>query len=114
MSSSVATEKNAIPTEVLEAINHISGAYTSVLIDAISDFTENADSLICMQSIIRKLYENENFTETMQFLRMMYDICGLEYPQELVLIESSTPAIEVFINEFLLDFEDVILDYISK
>ncbi len=111
MNKAKETEWKSLAEEIKEAINIASGAYATPLVDTITALSENSDSLRYMLGILKALFENKKFDEAIKFLHLLYDISGLNYPDDVSLIETNREFIEPFVNEFLLDLEDLMYDY---
>lgn len=104
-------KQEQIPNDMLNIINIISGAYTSSLVDTADELSSSKNALPNMQSIIRALLECKKVDEAMKFIHLLYDLCGLEFPEEITLLEKHELAREQYLNEFLLDLEDLKYDY---
>lgn len=111
MNKAKETECKSLAEEIKEAINITSGTYATPLVDTITAVSENSDSLRYMLGILKALFENKKFDEAIKFLHLLYDISGLNYPDDVSLIETNREFIESFMNEFLLDLEDLMYDY---
>jgi hypothetical protein len=104
-------EERPLTNEVNTAVNMISGACTAPLVDMIDNMSENKNSLRYMQSITKALFESKRFDEAIKFIHLLHDISGLNYPDEIALIETNGQLTERFIGEFLLDLEDLMYEY---
>ncbi len=111
MNKAKETEWKSLAKEIKEEINITAGTYATPLVDTITALSENSDSLRYMLDILKALFENKKFDEAIKFLHLLYDISGLNYPDDVSLIETNREFIEPFINEFLLDLEDLMYDY---
>jgi hypothetical protein len=114
MATTNTTENRIIPAQIEEAINVISGAYTSPLVDTIYALSGSSNSLRYVHNIIKVLYESDKCTEAMQLIHLLYDLAGFDYPNEMALIETNKQTEEIFIGEFLLDVEDLMYEYIAE
>ncbi len=96
---------------IKEAINIASGTFAAPLADTIYAICESSDSLRWMLGISKALFESKKFDASIKFLHLLYDISGLNYPDEISMIENNREFTELFINELLLDLEDLMYDY---
>ena len=84
-------------SNVNNAVNLISGAYTLPLIDDI-------------YFAIAALVDTGRISEAFHMIRGLFGIAGMEYPQEIAQLEKSEELQESFVSEFIFDFYDVIED----
>lgn len=47
-------------------------------------------------------------------LRVLYDVVGMEFPEEVELLASHSEARQYFLFSFLLDMEDCMQDFMSE
>ena len=57
------------------------------------------------------MYDGDSFAEAFMLIRAYYELLGMEWPDEFVIIERIEELKEPFLYEFLLDAEDIILDF---
>ena len=106
-------EKTSIPIDpiVLESVNHISGAHAALFWDILYGTSESIIALENTEAILAFLYDGDNFVEALKLIRAYYEMLGMDWPDEFVIIERIVELKEPFIYEFLLDAEDIILDF---
>jgi hypothetical protein len=63
------------------------------------------------ETVLELLYNSDNFTKALLLIRAYYELPGIEWPDEMVIIEKIDELKELFIYEFLLDAEDIILGF---
>ena len=96
---------------VLESVNHISGAHAALFWDILYGTCESIIALENTEAVLTFLYNGNNFAEALMLIRAYYEMLGMDWPDEFVIIERIVELIEPFIYEFLLDAEDIILDF---
>ena len=90
-------------------INLISGAMTAPLVEAIWAFTENdAEAMERILATLNHLYHNDHEVEMIAVLRILYDVCGLQFPEDVELLAEHAEARQYFLFSFLLDMEDYV------
>ena len=108
-------EKNVsggtIDPAVIESVNHISGAHAALFWDILYGTSESIIALENTEAVLAFLYDGDNFPEALMLIRAYYELLGMEWPDEFVIIERIGELKEPFIYEFLLDAEDIILDF---
>ncbi len=96
-------------------INLISGAMTSPLAEAIWTFTENdTEAMERILATLSHLYHKNHEAEMMAILRILYDVSGLQFPEDVALIAEHPEARQYFLFSFLLDMEDCMQDFMSE
>lgn len=93
---------------VSNSINAISGAYTSPLIDTLYVKGQKAEDMEDIYHALDTLYDLGCVEEAMNLIRGMFAIAGMEYPYPIAVLASLKPAREIFVSEFLCDFNEVI------
>jgi hypothetical protein len=104
-------EVNSIDSVVIESVNHLSGAHAALFWDILYGTSESIIALENTESVLTFLYGGDNFSEALMLIRAYYELLGMEWPDEFVIIERIGELKEPFIYEFLLDAEDIILDF---
>lgn len=98
-----------------DEINLISGAMTSPLIETIWIFSNHDTEVMERISVTFTHLCNEGReTEMIVMLRILYDVLGLQFPEEMELLAGHTDARQYFLFPFLLDMEDCMQDFISE
>ena len=96
---------------VIESVNHISGAHAALFWDIVYGTSESIIALENTEAVLAFLYDKDSFTEALMLIRAYYELLGMEWPDEFVIIERIEELKEPFLYEFLLDAEDIILDF---
>lgn len=98
-----------------DKINLISGATTAPLIDTIWIFSDcDTGVMERVSAIFTHLYSESREVEMMAVLRIMYDLSGLEFPEDIEMLAGHPEARQYFLFSFLLDMEDCIQDFSTK
>jgi len=95
---------------VSESLNYISGAHAGLFWDILYGTSESIIALENTEAVLSFLYENNCFEEALMLIRAYYELLGMEWPDEFVIIDRVDDLKEPFIYEFLLDAEDIIFD----
>lgn len=103
-----------VPLFVQEAINHVSGEYAAQFWDGIYDMSGNPEAVENIGEVIGALHLESRDKEAMLLIHALYDLMGVVYPIEIAIIEEHEEAKKIFIDEFLLDLEDLMYDYNAK
>ena len=101
----------AIDPAVIESVNHISGAHAALFWDILYGTSESIIALENTEAVLAFLYNEENLSEALMLIRAYYELLGMEWPDEFVIIERIGELKETFIYEFILDAEDIIIDF---
>jgi len=95
-------------------INLISGAMTAPLVEAIWTFTENdAEAIERILATLNHLYHNDHEVEMIAVLRILYDVSGLQFPEDVQLLAEHPEARQYFLFSFLLDMEDCVQEFVT-
>lgn len=96
-----------------DKINLISGAVIAPFVENIWTFLEHDINMVeRIYSVFRHKYQAGHEIEMMAVLRILYDVFGLQFPEEIELLMGQPEARQYFLFSFLLDFEDYIHDLI--
>ena len=97
-----------------DKINLISGAMTAPLIEAIWTFTDyDTEAIKRILAIFSHLYHGGHEAEMMAILRILYDVSGLQFSEDVELLAAHPDARQYFLFSFLLDIEDFIQDFMA-
>ena len=96
---------------VIESVNHISGAHAALFWDILYGTSESIIALENTEAVLAFLYDGDNFGEALMLIRAYYELLGMEWLDEFVIIERIEEPKESFLYEFLLDAEDIILNF---
>ena len=72
------------------------------------------DTISRMTDLFTRLYDDGQEQELIDVLRLLYGVVGLQFPEEVKQLTQSSEARKYFLFSFLLDFDDVLLDYIAE
>ena len=97
-------------SNVNNAVNLISGAYTLPLIDKLFSNSQRIENMDDVYFAITALVDTDRISEAFHMIRGLFGIAGMEYPQEIAQLEKSEELQESFVSEFIFDFYDVIED----
>ena len=97
-----------------DKINLISGAMTALLIETIWIFSGyDTGAMERVTAIFTHLYSESREAEMMAVLRILYDLSGLKFPEDIELLAGHLEARQYFLFSFLLDMEDCMQDSMS-
>jgi hypothetical protein len=111
MNNAQIRESVGIDPVVLESVNQISGAHAAFFWDMFYGTSESIIAIENMKTVLAFLYNGDNFTEAFMLIRSYYELLGIDWPDEMAIIEKIDELKEPFVYEFLLDAEDIILDF---
>ncbi len=90
-----------------DKINLISGAMTAPLLETIWIFSGyDTEAMERISAIFTHLYHKGLEAEMMAILRILYDLSGLQFPEDVVLLTEYPEARQYFMFSFLLDMEE--------
>ena len=90
-----------------DKINLISGAMTTPLLETIWTFSGyDTEAMERVSAIFTNLYHEGREAEMMAVLRILYDLSGLQFPEDVELLATHPEARQYFLISFLLDMED--------
>ncbi|MBC2581306.1 hypothetical protein [Clostridium sp. DJ247] len=98
-----------------DKINLIAGAITQPFMEMLwtvtNGETETTDRIF---SVLSGLFDNGREAEMMEVLRLLYGVLGLPFPEDVELLAGHTEARSYFLFSFLLDYDDIIQDYMAE
>lgn len=98
-----------------DKINLISGAMTAPLLETIWAFSGyNIEGINRISDILTQLYDAGREVEMLAILRIIFDVVGMELPEEVELLAGHIEARQYFLFSFLLDMEDCIQDFMIE
>lgn len=98
-----------------DKINLISGAMASPFIETILVFTGyDAEASKRVVSFFSDLYQRNLESEMMAILHILYDVLGLQFPEDAELLGEHSEARQYFLFSFLLDMDDCMQDFILE
>ena len=96
-------------------INLISGAMTVSLLETIWTFSGyNSEGINRVSNIFNKLYSENRGNEMIDILRILYDVVGMKFPEDVDLMATHPGARQYFLFSFLLDMDDCMQDFIAQ
>ena len=66
-----------------------------------------------LNTIMRTMYDEGKHKEMLDVLLLLYGLVGLEFPNELELLQEHPQALSYFLREMLMDFDDVFAELIA-
>jgi hypothetical protein len=98
-----------------DKINLISGAVTTPLIETIWIFScYDTEAMERISAIFTHLYNEVREAEMIAILRILYDLSGLKFPEDVELLAEHQGARQYFLFSFMMDMEDCMHDFISE
>jgi hypothetical protein len=98
-----------------DKINLISGAMAAPLFEALWAFSGcEAGALNRVSVIFTQMYSKGMEMEMMAILRILYDVSGLQFPEDVKLLETHSAARKYFLFSFLLDMDDWMQDCMEE
>lgn len=108
----ILTSKNEISQD---KINLISGAMTAPLLETIWTFSGyNSKAINRISNILTQLYSENRGIEMLDILRILYDVVGMEFPEDVDLLATHPGARQYFLFSFLLDMDDFLQDFMAE
>ena len=100
------------------AINYLSAAYTSPLLNQIWDnvIQSNYQSMDELMRFLRKTNHSNQIETVLEIIKALYIVSQQAVPDEIAyIIECDNASTkQIYINEFLADFEDKMYDFIEE
>lgn len=94
-----------------DKINLISGAVTTPFLETLFTFSGNdAGTMDRVSAIFTHLYSEGREVEMLAVLRILYDVAGLQFPEDVELLAGHPEARQYFLFSFLLDMYDWMQD----
>ena len=107
-SKGILTSQNDINRD---KINFMSGATTAPFLEALFTFSGNdAGTMDRVLAIFTHLYSEGREVEMLAVLRILYDVAGLQFPEDVELLAGHPEARQYFLFSFLLDMDDWMQD----
>jgi len=98
-----------------DKINLISGAMTAPFLETIWTFSDNnIEAINRLTDILTQLYSASREIEMLAILRILYDVVGMEFPEDVELLATHPEARQYFLFSFLLDMDDCMQDFITE
>ncbi len=110
----MSTSNSTFAPAVLETINQVSGTYTAPFVDGLFAVTESLETLQEIKGAIDALHGCGKSAEVYHLILALHDLAAIEIPQAILELQPYPEGVELFVREFLLDMEDLLLDYESE
>jgi len=95
-----------------DKINLISGETTGPLIETIWTFSgNNIEAINRISNVLTQLFSSGRESEILDILRILYDVVGMEFPEDVDLLATHLEARRYFLFSFLLDIDDCMQDF---
>lgn len=107
-------ENNTLSPAKIELISNVSGTYSAPFWDGLREVTGTLDTVRKIRSVLETLSFTGNETEAYNLILAVYDLIAVETPPDIIELEPYPDAIKQFITEFLLDIDDLLIDYESE
>jgi len=98
---------------VYESLNHISSRYAALFWEGIYFACWSISTLKDIHMVFLALCENRYHDEAFSLLRSYSEILSLDWEAELEVIDQIHELKEHFMDEFILDTEEIIIDLLS-
>lgn len=98
-------------------VNCISGLYTWPLLSEVWDlYLHDAEAMAELQACLNEVYEKGQYDTMVGVLKIMYNSCGLIIPVEgQMIFDCDIQELkEVYLYEFMEDFQDIMYDFQEK
>lgn len=104
-------ENNTLSPVKIELISNLSGAYSAPFRDGLRQVSGNLDTVRKIKSVLEALCSTGNELEAYNLILAIYDVIAIETPTAISELTPYTDAIKQFIIEFLLDIDDLLIDF---
>lgn len=107
-------ENNTLSPAKIELISNVSGTYSAPFWDELREVAGTLDTVRKIRSVLETLCSTGNESEAYNLILAVYDLIAVETPPDIIELEPYPDAIRQFISEFLLDIDDLLIDYESE
>ena len=107
-------ENNTLSPAKIELISNVSSTYSAPFWDELQEIAGTLDTVRKIRSVLGTLNFTGNETEAYNLILAVYDLIAVETPLDIIDLEPYPDAIKQFISEFLLDIDDLLIDYESE
>ena len=98
-----------------DKINLISGAMTLPFAETVWLTTNgDRDTINRMMDIFVSMNTPPDRAKLFKIIQMLYGVTGVQFPEEAVQLSKNASALEYFIFSFILDFNEIISDFIAE
>ena len=107
-------KNTALAPAAAEVINQVSGTYSAPFWDGLLAVTESLDTVRAVKAAAEALHNSKKDTEAYNLILTLHDLAAIEVPMSIIELEPYPEGVEQFISEFLMDIEDLMIDYESE
>ena len=107
-------ENNTLSPAKIELISNVSGAYSAPFWDGVREVSGALDAVRKIKKVLETLCSTGNEMEAYNLILAANDLIAVETPPAISELASYPDAIRRFIIEFLLDANDLLIDYESE
>ena len=107
-------ENNNLSPAKIELISNVSGAYSASFWDGVREVSGALDTVRKIKKVLETLCSTGNELEAYNLILAAYDLIAVETPPAISELAPYPDAIRRFIIEFLLDTNDLLIDYESE
>ena len=107
-------QNTALAPAAAEVINQVSGTYSAPFGDGLLAVTESLDTVRAVKGAVEALHSSKQDPEAYNLILTLYDLAAIEVPASIIELEPYPEGVEQFISEFLMDIEDLMIDYESE
>ena len=107
-------ENSTLSPAKIELISNVSGAYSAPFWDGLREVTGTLDTVRKIKAVLETLCSTGNELGAYNLILAVYDLLAVETPLDIIGLEPYPDAIKQFISEFLLDIDDLLIDYESE
>ena len=111
MENNIQKETSLGSNNLVFAVNTISGICAMPFWDGIYERIVNLDSIKDLYKTLKILHEGGHEKEALRTIFVLFDLTEKDYPEELDFIIQDDGLVALFIEEFLVDTEDLINEY---
>ena len=98
-----------------DKINLITGAMTKPFVEMVWVSTNgDMETINRLTTIFVSMNTKSDRARLFQIIQALYGLLGLRFPDEAIHIPAHYSALEYFIFSFILDFTEIIKDYIAE
>ena len=95
----------------VELMSNVSGAYSAPFWDGLLEVTQSLDAIRQIKAALEALNDCGRNTEAYHLILALYELAAIEVPTAISELAPYPEGIALFMNEFLLDIEDLMFDY---
>ena len=96
---------------IRDRISNVSGAYAAPFWDGVREVSGTLEPVRKLKAVLETLCSTGNELEAYNLILAMYDVIAVETPPVISALTTYPNAIRRFIIEFLLDTNDLMIDY---